>query len=65
MVPILLTDGTKNAVANSVHGSGADVYVGGYENDGTKNIAKLWKNGLEIPLQNSSNAGVITGIFVK
>ena len=53
------------ALAYSVYVSGTDVYVGGYEYDGTKNIAKIWKNGVSVPLQNSANAGFITSVFVK
>lgn len=32
-----------------------DVYVVGYESNGVIEIAKLWKNGLEIPLGDESN----------
>ncbi len=40
-----LTDGTKDARANSVFVSGTDVYATGWEFNGTTNQAKLWKNG--------------------
>lgn len=39
-----LTDGTKQAVGNSLFVNGSDVYVSGYENDGTTFTGSLWKN---------------------
>ena len=51
-----LTDGTRKASAYSVYASPAnDVYVAGYEKDAAgKSIAKIWKNGIEIPLPDTS-----------
>tara|TARA_R110002051_G_scaffold235393_3_gene296898 strand:+ start:870 stop:2714 length:1845 start_codon:yes stop_codon:yes gene_type:complete len=44
-VPQALTDGTKNAEANSVYVDGNNVYVVGYYTFVDKRLAVLWKNG--------------------
>ena len=41
------------------------VYVVGYENDGTKLIAKLWKDGIATSLTNGSKDGVANSVFVS
>jgi hypothetical protein len=64
-VAVSLTDGTKNAYANTVFVSGTDVYAGGYENNATKNVAKIWKNGVATSLTNGSNDGFIASVFVS
>lgn len=43
-IPDNLTDGTKQAISNSLFVNGSDVYVSGYENDGITCIASVWKN---------------------
>ncbi len=50
-----LTNGSNHAKANSVYVSGTDVYVAGYESNGTKSVAKVWKNGVATSLTNGSN----------
>lgn len=57
-----LTDGTKPAIANAIAVLGDDVYVVGIEsnmvgneNAGSIQIAKCWKNGVEIPLTDGKN----------
>jgi hypothetical protein len=45
--------------------SGIDVYVGGYESNGTKVIAKIWKNGVATSLTNGSNDGFVASVFVS
>lgn len=53
--PLLLSDGTKDAVATSIFVNGADVYVVGYEMpDLYHSTAKLWKNGISIPIKDIS-----------
>ena len=60
-----LTNGTNNAGAESVYVSGTDVYVAGYENNGTKDVAKVWKNGVGTSLTDGSNWAIARSIFVK
>lgn len=43
-IPDNLTDGTKQAIGNSIFVNGSDIYVAGYENDGTTCTARVWKN---------------------
>lgn len=45
-----LTDGTHNAEALSVFVSDNDVYVVGFESNGSHEVAKLWKNNVPISL---------------
>lgn len=40
-----LGEGVNHSYARSVFVSGEDVYVGGFESNGTKDVAKYWKNG--------------------
>ena len=61
-----LTDGTCNAVANSVFISGGDVYVVGYEYDTQdKSVAKLWKNGKAQNLTDGTYDAEAYSIFVS
>ena len=51
-----------NALANGIAVSGSDVYVCGTLVDpNTTNIAKYWKNGIEVSLED----GTASSIFVK
>lgn len=64
-VPVILTDGTRNAAANSITVSGSDVYVAGYEVNKTyKYVAKYWKNGTEVVLTNGSKLAIATSIVI-
>ncbi len=45
-----LTDGSYFASAQSIFVEGNDVYVAGFEDSDTKTIAKVWKNGIAMPL---------------
>ncbi|MBB5644302.1 hypothetical protein [Pedobacter cryoconitis] len=56
-IPDNLTDGTKQAIGNSLFVNGNDVYVAGYENDGITCIASVWKNKIV------TNAG--SGLYQK
>ena len=53
---VALTDGTKNAVANSIVVVDSDVYVAGYETDISIKIAKYWKNGQAFTLADGRSA---------
>ena len=50
-----LTDGTKESDAYSVAISGSDVYVAGYESNGTHWVAKVGKNGVATPLTDGTH----------
>ena len=43
----------------------ADVYVAGYENNGSKNVAKYWKNSVAVSLTNGSNDAEANSIFIN
>jgi hypothetical protein len=58
---VVLTDGTKQAVATSICISNNDVYVAGYEGL----VAKYWKNGTAIALTSGSLPARATGIAVS
>jgi hypothetical protein len=49
---LALTDGTKEAWAESIAVVGSDIYVAGYEGG----IAKYWKNGQAIALTEGTKA---------
>jgi len=53
-VPVLLSDGTRTAVANAIVVANGDVYVAGFEalsmSSGAPYIAKYWKNGVPVVL---------------
>jgi hypothetical protein len=61
-VPTYLTNGNGNAYANSIFISGSDVYISGDEEVGPLDVAKVWKNGVEV---NSINGYISTSIYVK
>ncbi len=42
-----------------------DVYVAGYENNGTKDVAKIWKNGVATPLTNGANNAYALSVYVS
>jgi len=49
-----LTDGTNDAIANDITVSGNDVYVVGYEeNVNGAQVARLWKNGVQVDFVNT------------
>lgn len=61
-----LGSGMKTSYATSIFISGNDVYVGGYESNGTVNVAKCWKNGIEInTYTDGTKASQVQSIFVN
>ena len=54
-VPLILTDGSKNAFLRGVFVSGSDIYAIGREFNGAHWVAKLWKNGIPKSLTNGSS----------
>ena len=42
-----------------------DVYVAGYENNGTKDIAKIWKNGIATSLTDGTNNAAANSVFIS
>ena len=51
-----LTDGSNSAVANAISVVGTDVYVAGFEANGTKSIAKYWKNGVGVNIATDASS---------
>lgn len=62
---IVLTNGTQDAEASSIYAVGNDVYVAGYESNGTKKVAKLWKNGVATNLSNGTNDAAANAVLVN
>jgi hypothetical protein len=58
--PVALTNGTKEAYANSIAIADNDVYVAGHEG----NVAKYWKNGQTVLLTNGINQAFAASIAV-
>jgi len=75
--PVNLSDGTENAITNSITVSGNDVYVAGAEWNGRsyqiqgisytyrKSIAKYWKNGKAVNLTDGSEDAEAKSIAVS
>jgi hypothetical protein len=61
---VCLTDGTQDAEVRSIYVSGNNVYVAGYEYNGTERVAKYWKNGQAVALTDGTNGAGATSIFV-
>jgi len=69
-VPVSLSDGTENAVINSVFIDGSDVYAAGYENEYVDNLyyisnAKYWKNGVSVTLTDGTYNATALSIAVS
>ncbi len=66
--PVFLTNGSQYAGAYSIFVSGSDIYVAGYEDDGSTgySVAKYWKNGIpfSLPLTDGSKYAGAQSIFV-
>ena len=59
-----LTDGSKDASANSVFVVGEDVYTAGYEYNGTNYVAKVWKNKKAIFKTDGSKDAGANSVYV-
>ena len=59
-----LTNGTRDAEILSMVILGTDVYAAGHENNGTKDVAKYWKNGAAISLTNGTFDASISSLKV-
>ena len=62
-----LTDGTRDAQANSVYVLGNNVYVSGYERSkqGSNLVAMLWKNGVAQYLTDGTRSALAYSVFVS
>jgi len=43
----------------------SDVYVAGWEDNGTNDVAKVWKNGVATSLTNGSNDAYANSVYVS
>ncbi|MBK7653473.1 MAG: hypothetical protein IPJ20_25880 [Flammeovirgaceae bacterium] len=62
-VPIKLSTANSNATGIAVFDG--DVYVTGWENNGTRNIVKYWKNGTAVSLTDGASSSAGNSIFVR
>jgi hypothetical protein len=60
-----LTDGSESAWALGLAVHGGDVYVVGYESNGSRDVAKLWKNGVAQELTDGKNDALATAVSVS
>ncbi|HLW06308.1 MAG TPA: hypothetical protein VKY45_01995 [Marinilabiliaceae bacterium] len=56
---------SADVVATSIFIDKGDVYMAGYQDNGTRNVAKYWKNGTSFPLTDGNNDALATSIFVE
>ena len=59
-----LTDGSKYAYVISVFVVGDDVYTAGCESNGTKDVAKVWKNKSATDLTDGSKSAIARSVYV-
>jgi len=62
--PYYLTDGKHDAHVTGIKVFGNDVYISGYESNGTKYVAKYWKNGQAVNLSDGKNDAYAKDIAV-
>lgn len=62
---ILLPNWNINCRLQSLFVKGADIYAVGTQYDGSKAIAKLWKNGVETTLHNGPTDSEAKAVFVE
>jgi hypothetical protein len=60
-----LTDGTNDARALHLTAAGTDLFVAGMENNGTADVAKIWKHDAAAPFANQAfaSANLSAGVF--
>ena len=58
-----LTNGSFNAYVYSVYVSGLDIYAAGFENNATKAVAKIWKNGVPTLLSDGTNSARAYSVY--
>lgn len=68
-IPVTLTASTLGAVPYCLFVNGADVYIGGFEREGTPSnqngVAKYWKNGVAVTMGDSPNGlDIIRSIYM-
>jgi hypothetical protein len=60
-----LTNGQRDAQATGIYVSNGNVYVSGYEFNGSYNEAKYWKNGEAVNLTNVNHDSIATSVFIN
>lgn len=59
-----LTDGTRAASALGIYADESDIYIAGFENNGSVNVAKIWKNGVATLLTDGTRNAKALSVFV-
>ncbi|HTJ50067.1 MAG TPA: IPT/TIG domain-containing protein [Cyclobacteriaceae bacterium] len=62
-VPVKLSTANSNATGIAVFDN--DVYVTGWENNGTQNVVKYWKNGTSVSLTDGTFTSAGNSIFLR
>lgn len=62
---ILAVTGCKKSQGTAAQASKPDIYVAGYESNGTKGVAKQWKNGVVQSLTDGSQNALTTSVYVS
>lgn len=60
---IMLLIGCTQSRSSGGASNEVDVYIAGYESNGSSNIAKYWKNNVPVSLSNNNTPGIATSIF--
>jgi len=62
-VPVKLSTVNSNATAIAIFDN--DVYVAGWENNGTRDVIKYWKNGIAVSLTDGTYSSAGNAIFLR